>query len=55
MSFYKALEEEVKALTVKEVNKVIKTYFKPIETWTLIHGGDFKTVPIKTTTRAKPD
>lgn len=40
--FQKALEEKVKNLTVEDVNKAIKTYFKPYKDWTIVNAGDFK-------------
>ncbi|GAA4280928.1 pitrilysin family protein [Gaetbulibacter aestuarii] len=41
MSFYKAIEDKVKALTVEDVNKVIKKYFKLFDKWTVVNAGDF--------------
>jgi zinc protease len=42
MSFHKAIEERVTNLTVDDVNKVIKKYFKPFDKWTVVNAGDFK-------------
>jgi zinc protease len=42
MSFHKELESSVTSLTVDAVNAVIKKYFKPLEDWTVVSGGDFK-------------
>lgn len=42
MSFHKELESSVTSLTVDAVNAVIKKYFKPLEDWTVVNGGDFK-------------
>ena len=41
MMFYKSIEDKVTALTVEDVNKVIKKYFKPLDKWTLVNAGDF--------------
>ena len=49
MMFYKAIEDKVTTLTVEDVNKVIKKYFKPFENWTVVNAGDFEEAPeIKT-------
>lgn len=40
--FHKNLEEKVKNLTVEDVNRVIKKYFKPFDQWTVVNAGDFK-------------
>ena len=42
MTFYAALESQVSALTVEKVNTVIKKYFKSLDNWTVVNGGDFK-------------
>ena len=42
MTFYAALESQVSALTVEKVNAVIKKYFKSLDNWTVVNGGDFK-------------
>ena len=41
MSFQAALESQVSALTVEKVNAVIKKYFKSLDQWTVVNGGDF--------------
>src|SRR5690606_5529278 len=41
MTFHKKIEEKVTSLTVEDVNKAIKTYFKTFENWTVINAGDF--------------
>ena len=41
MNFQKSVEEKVKKLTVDDVNKVIKKYFKPLSEWTVVNAGDF--------------
>lgn len=41
MMFYKNIEDKVTRLTVDDVNKVIKKYFKPFDDWTVINAGDF--------------
>ncbi|SEQ74540.1 zinc protease [Hyunsoonleella jejuensis] len=45
MMFYKAIEDKVTSLTVEDVNKVIKKYFKPFEEWTVVSAGDFEKQP----------
>ncbi|MGC1631829.1 MAG: hypothetical protein WA749_06925, partial [Gelidibacter sp.] len=47
MMFQKNIEEEVKKLTVEDVNKVITKYFKNFDNWTVVNGGDFKSPEIK--------
>ena len=42
MSYHAALESQVSSLTVEKVNAVIKKYFKALEQWTVVNGGDFK-------------
>jgi len=42
MTFHKNIEAGVKALTLEDVNKAIKKYFKPFSEWTVVHAGDFK-------------
>ena len=49
MMFQKNIEEKVKSLTVEDVNKAIKTYFKDMKDWTVVNGGDFKEYEIKDT------
>ncbi len=41
MMFYKNIEDKVTRLTVDDVNKVIKKYFKTFDDWTVINAGDF--------------
>ncbi|MBJ7879289.1 M16 family metallopeptidase [Gelidibacter salicanalis] len=48
MMFQKNVENQVKKLTVEDVNKVIKKYFKNYENWTVVNGGDFDNLKIKT-------
>lgn len=45
MMFYKDIEEKVKSLTVEDVNKVIKKYFKNFDEWTVVNAGDFEKAP----------
>jgi zinc protease len=40
--FHRNLEAKVKKLTVEDVNRVIKKYFKNYEKWTVVNAGDFK-------------
>ena len=47
MMFQKEIEEKVKSLTVEDVNKAIKTYFKEMKDWTVVNGGDFEKMDIK--------
>lgn len=47
MNFQKDIEAKVKSLTVADVNKVIKTYFKDFDQWTVVNGGDFQNPDIK--------
>lgn len=42
MNFQKQIEEKIKRLTVEDVNKAIKKYFKPLEEWTVVNAGDFE-------------
>jgi zinc protease len=42
MNFHKNIEEKVTSLTVDDVNKVIKKYFKPFDEWTVVNAGEFK-------------
>ena len=41
MMFYKTIEDKVNGLSVEDVNKVIKKYFKTLDKWTVINAGDF--------------
>ncbi|MDT0557212.1 pitrilysin family protein [Ichthyenterobacterium sp. W332] len=47
MMFQKNIEEQVKSLTVEDVNRAIKTYFKTVENWSVVNGGDFENYEIK--------
>lgn len=47
LNFQKNLEAKVKSLTVADVNKVIKKYFKEFDKWTVVNGGDFYDNEIK--------
>jgi len=47
MTFQKNIENQVKKLTVADVNKVIKKYFKNYDNWTVVNGGDFDANEIK--------
>ncbi|WP_053971655.1 pitrilysin family protein [Mangrovimonas sp. ST2L15] len=47
MNFQKDIEEKVKKLTVKDVNKAIKKYFKTFDQWTVVYAGDFEKADIK--------
>ncbi|MGB1170330.1 MAG: M16 family metallopeptidase [Flavobacteriaceae bacterium] len=42
MSFQKELEEKMRNLTVEDVNRAIKKYFKTYDKWTVVNAGDFK-------------
>ena len=41
MMFHKNIEDKVTSLTVEDVNKVIKKYFKTFDNWTVVNAGDF--------------
>src|SRR5690606_2344101 len=41
MMFQKRIEDKATSLTVEDVNKVIKKYFKPLDQWTVVNAGDF--------------
>ncbi len=45
MMFYKNIEDQVTSLTVEDVNKVIKKYFKTFDNWTVVNAGDFEKQP----------
>ncbi|GGD03115.1 M16 family metallopeptidase [Hyunsoonleella pacifica] len=45
MMFYKGIEDKVTSLTVEDVNKVIKKYFKTFDNWTVVNAGDFEKAP----------
>ena len=47
MMFQKGIEEKVKTLTVEDVNKAIKTYFKNFEEWSVVNAGDYENFEIK--------
>lgn len=47
MTFQMGIEDKLKSLTVKEVNRVIKKYFKTFDKWTVVNAGDFETYNIK--------
>ncbi|WP_372755504.1 M16 family metallopeptidase [Mariniflexile sp.] len=47
MAFHKAIESKITSLTVADVNKVIKKYFKPFDKWTVVNAGDFIEQEIK--------
>ncbi|WP_417871764.1 M16 family metallopeptidase, partial [Winogradskyella sp.] len=49
MTFHENIEKKVKSLTVEDVNKAIKTYFKEMKEWSVVNGGDFKEFEIKDT------
>ncbi len=49
LSFQKNIENNITALTVEDVNKVIKKYFKTFDNWTVVNAGDFETFDIKNT------
>ncbi|MDT0620006.1 M16 family metallopeptidase [Croceitalea vernalis] len=42
MSFHKALEAKVKALSVSDVNAAITKYMKQFSEWTVVNAGDFE-------------
>ncbi|MCX7550048.1 M16 family metallopeptidase [Xanthomarina sp. F2636L] len=46
LNFQKEIEENVKGLTVDDVNTVIKKYFKTFEEWTVVNAGDFEELKI---------
>ena len=47
MMFQKTIEDNVKSLTVEDVNKVIKTYFKEFKAWSVVNAGDYENFEIK--------
>jgi len=47
LSFQEDIEAKVSGLTVSDVNKVIKKYFKTFEEWTVVNAGDFENFDIK--------
>ena len=48
MMFQKGIEDNVKSLTVEDVNAVIKKYYKEFNNWAVVNGGDFENFEIKT-------
>ncbi|WP_142783776.1 M16 family metallopeptidase [Changchengzhania lutea] len=46
MMFQKDIEERVTNLTVEDVNKAIKKYFKTFDKWTVVNAGDFEEMEI---------
>ncbi|WP_242205868.1 M16 family metallopeptidase [Aestuariivivens insulae] len=55
MMFYKAIEDRVNGLTVEDVNKVIKKYFKTFDKWTVVNAGDFEETEFKAKIDEKVD
>lgn len=55
MMFYKAIEDKIAALTVEDVNKVIKKYFKSFDNWTVVNAGDFEEAVFEATIDKKVD
>ncbi|AXP81434.1 Protease 3 precursor [Mariniflexile rhizosphaerae] len=47
MMFHKEIEDKITALTVADVNKVIKKHFKTFDKWTVVSAGDFVEHEIK--------
>jgi len=47
LSFQENIVDKVSNLTVEDVNKVIKKYFKAYEDWTVVNAGDFENFEIK--------
>jgi zinc protease len=45
--FQEKIEEKVKNLTVEDVNKAIKTYFKDFKDWSVVNAGDYENFEIK--------
>lgn len=45
MMFYKDIESKVTSLSVEDVNKAIKKYFKNFDEWTVVNAGDFEKAP----------
>ena len=50
MDFQKNIEEQVKSLTVADVNAAIKEHFKSFDQWTVVNGGDYENPEIKNKT-----
>ncbi|RED43037.1 zinc protease [Winogradskyella eximia] len=55
MSFQKSIEEQLKGLTVADVNTAIKKYFKTFDKWTVSNAGDFKVPEIKKSNKKVDD
>jgi len=53
ISFQKDLEAKMKNLSVEDVNKAIKKYFKEYKEWTVVNAGDFKNEIKKETKEVK--
>lgn len=47
LTFQKNIEEQVKSLTVDQVNAAIKKYFKTFDKWTVSNAGDFKELEVQ--------
>ncbi|MEC3907008.1 pitrilysin family protein [Tamlana sp. 2201CG12-4] len=47
MMFQKGVEDKITKLTVNDINKVIKKYFKMFDKWTVVNAGDFVEYDIK--------
>lgn len=47
MAFQENVEKQIEKLSVDDVNKAIKKYFKDFEHWTVVNGGDFDNFEIK--------
>ena len=45
MMFYKNIEDKMTSLTVDDINKAIKKYFKTFDKWTVVNAGDFEKQP----------
>ncbi|MDO7171772.1 pitrilysin family protein [Mariniflexile sp. AS56] len=46
MGFHEAIETKITSLTVADINKVIKKYYKTFDKWTVVNAGDFVEQPI---------
>lgn len=55
MQFHKAIEDKIASLTVEDVNKVIKKYFKSFDNWTVVNAGDFEESVFEATLDKKVD
>ena len=47
MMFQSDIEDRVKALTVEDVNRAIKKYFKEFNDWSVVNAGDYENFEIK--------